>query len=76
MGDVGGYGEAATVLRGEAKDRGAGSVRLPVRVDDAERDYDALGGDAGTDKESALRAGNDAIERITGPAAQIMPRNR
>ena len=59
LGDVGGYGEAAAVLRGEAKDGGAGSVRMPVGVDDAERDYDTLGGGAGTDKKSTLDTGDD-----------------
>ena len=39
---------------------------MPVGVDDLERDYDTLGGDAGTDKKSALHTGDDGCQEQEG----------
>ncbi len=54
LGNIGGYSEAPAVFRGETKDRRAGPVR-GTRV--AKCDDDAIGGEAGMDKEGALHPG-------------------
>ena len=68
LGNVGGYGEAPAVFRGEAEYRAARLARRPRVPDEVKCNDDAIGGEAGTDKEGTLDTGacsNEEKERAS-----------
>jgi hypothetical protein len=57
LGNVGGYGKTPAVFRGEAEYRAERLARRPRVSDEVKSNDDAIGGEAGTDKEGTLDTG-------------------